>query len=153
MALFETKPKTNTPKPGGLFAPKPKPESSEAISYLSNQINNMGRRLRIMEERFSNIRNKMEVDERNMLMFHKKVNTEFKTFNSEITDIKSELKDIRQQMSMMIKEIQLSAKKEDVKVLEKYIDIWQPLNFATRKEVEKIVRELLEEENKKFINV
>ncbi len=32
-----------------------------------------------------------------------------------------------------------------IKVLEKYVNMWEPLNFVTRKEVERIVREVLEE--------
>lgn len=153
MALFEQKKTEQKPGAGNLFGPKPRTQSTEGLSYLSSQVNNLSRRLRMIEERFTNIRNKMEVDEKNMLTFHKKVNSEFKTLNSEITEIRNEIKDMRQEMSMIIKELRLSAKKEDVKVLEKYIEIWQPLNFVTRKEVEKIVREILEEENKRFINV
>lgn len=147
MALIEEKPKQG----GKLFASKPEP-ANEAASYLSDQINNLSRRLRMIEERFTNIRNKMEVDEKNMISIHKKVNSEFKTFNSDFTEIRSDIKDIRQEMSMIIKELQLTARKEDVKVLEKYIEIWQPLNFVTKNQVEKIVKEILEE-NKKFINV
>jgi len=154
MALFQGEQKPNTEnKPQGFFQQKAPPQNTEALSYISNQINGISRRLRVMEERFTNSRNKMEVDEKNMLTFHKKVNTEFKTLNSEISDIKNELNEIRTEMSMIIKELQLSARKEDVKVLEKYIEIWQPLNFVTRKEVEKIIKEILDEQNKKFINV
>ena len=48
-------------------------------------------------------------------------------------------------INLLIKEITLSAKKEDVAVIKKYIEFWQPLNFVTPTQVEKIVREILEE--------
>ena len=116
-------------------------------------MNNLTRRLRVIEERFANTRSKIEIDEKNMLNFHKKVNLDFKSINSEILELKNDIKEMRTEMSMIIKELQLAAKKEDVKVLEKYIEIWQPLNFVTKKEVERIIKEILEEQNKKFINV
>ena len=41
-----------------------------------------------------------------------------------------------------------TAKKEDVEVLQKYINLWEPVNFATRKEVEKLFSELKSEKEK-----
>ena len=35
------------------------------------------------------------------------------------------------------------AKKEHVKVLEKYINMWEPVNFVTKKDVEDIVKNML----------
>jgi len=36
-----------------------------------------------------------------------------------------------------------------VESLKKYIELWEPLNFVTREEVEKIVKESLEEKQVK----
>jgi len=48
----------------------------------------------------------------------------------------------------IIKELDIFAKKEQLKVLEKYINLWNPLNFVTTKEVEKIIEEKLKKGDK-----
>ncbi|MBI4448282.1 hypothetical protein HY643_04840, partial [Candidatus Woesearchaeota archaeon] len=44
------------------------------------------------------------------------------------------------------------AKKENVKVLEKYINLWNPLNFVTREEAKRIAKEVLEEKKGLGVN-
>ena len=41
----------------------------------------------------------------------------------------------------IIKELQGFARKENLKVLEKYINFWNPLNFTTEEEVIKLIEE------------
>ena len=44
----------------------------------------------------------------------------------------------------LLKEIQQLARTEDVKVIERYLHLWDPLKFVTRDELEDLVREVLE---------
>ena len=140
------------PEHKGLFSSK-KEQPNPAMNFVSNQMSSISSRLRILEERFTNLRNRDQVTEQNMLSFHKKVNTEFKTLTSEINELRKEFNELSSQIGLIIKELQLSAKREDVKVLEKYIELWQPLQFVTKKDVEKIVKQIIEEQSKRFINV
>ena len=49
----------------------------------------------------------------------------------------------------LVKELQTAAKRDEVKVLEKYINLWNPVKFVTQNEVEQIVKEMLEREKGK----
>ena len=51
------------PKKPGLFAPKPKQgvDLAKSVSDLAGEINNMGRRLMVLEERYTNLRKKTQV--------------------------------------------------------------------------------------------
>ena len=44
-------------------------------------------------------------------------------------------------MDLIIKELKLTAGKEEVLILKKYIDLWNPMNFATQRDVERLVEE------------
>ena len=110
---------------------------------IRDEMVNIDRRLRVLEEGLTNMRRRFQVTEQNMLSKNRHFSTEIKTINSEINELKKEIMEIKERMLMMIKELQECAKKEEVKVLEKYINMWEPVNFVTKKDVEDIVRSII----------
>ena len=42
---------------------------------------------------------------------------------------------------LLVKELKMSATKEELSVLQKYLSYWEPLNFVTRQELDKILSE------------
>ncbi len=131
----------------GMFAQKPKQQIPE-IAELTGELKDIGRRLRALEERYSNLQTKSQITEQNMISRHKQLLTEIKTFNSEMNDVKKDVMDIKDKILLMIKEIQGYAKTEDVKVLERYISYWEPLKFVTRNEVKDIIDDELKNRGK-----
>ncbi|MFH0978139.1 MAG: hypothetical protein V1837_02435 [Candidatus Woesearchaeota archaeon] len=110
-----------------------------------SEVTLLTRRLRILEEQYTNLRRKMQVTDQNMLSYNKKNITEIKTVNMDINELRHILDDMQNNLLLIIKEIRLCAKKEEVNVLQKYINMWAPVNFVTRREVEKIIEEMLAE--------
>ncbi|MBI2133690.1 hypothetical protein HYU11_03335 [Candidatus Woesearchaeota archaeon] len=106
------------------------------------------RGLRTLEERYSNLVRRIQVDEQNSLSSGKKVNSEIKAINLEIAEIKKGLESINAKIDIIAKELSTLSKKEEVDVLKKYLNLWEPLNFVTHNEVEKIVREAVDSGNK-----
>jgi DNA repair exonuclease SbcCD ATPase subunit len=127
---------------GSVFKHKVPPPSHE-LSEMKDDINSVERRLKVLEESFTNIRRSLQVAEQNMLSKNKIFSTEIRTLTSEIDDIKKEISDIKEKIMMLIKELGNTAKINDVKILEKYINLWDPIKFATRNEVERIIDEKL----------
>jgi predicted nucleic acid-binding Zn-ribbon protein len=119
-------------------------EELEKADTLANDVNLLSRRVRVIEDRYNNLRRKTQVDEQNVLNINKKLTIEVKTLNTEFNELKSELSDIKNKILQIIEELKKYAKKEELKVVQKYVEIWQPLNFVTRKEVEKLIKEIME---------
>jgi hypothetical protein len=115
----------------------PRPDSS------TEQINTVAARLRISEERNSESRKKLLLVEQNMLSNHKRAMSEVKSLQSEVNDLKRTIQGIEDKLITIIKELRLTARKEDIDVLRKYVEIWDPIRFVTRETVEKIVDEKL----------
>ncbi len=145
--MVEDSPKTEGhAKKSGLFGSHEKKEDPmDKIKVLANEITTVNRRTRMIEEHISNLRRKVQVNEQNMLSDAKKNVIELRTTSSDVTDLRRLIQDIENKMLIIIKELKLCAKKSEVTTLQKYIDMWEPINFVTRKEVEKIVGEVLEE--------
>jgi len=112
-----------------------------------NPVNELIGRIRINENKLTNLRERLLVTDTNMISEYKKMMQEIKTLNLEIRELKKEIFNIKETFRDIIKETQNFAKKTDLKVLEKYINLWNPLNFVTSKEVEKIIKEKLKKKN------
>jgi len=108
----------------------------DAPTETSSVLRDLTRRLRVIEERYTNIRKNIQVNEQNMLATNKKLMTEVKTVSMEVSDIKKGFHQLKEEINMIVHDLRETAKKEEVKILEKYIKLWEPLNFVTRQELE-----------------
>jgi hypothetical protein len=126
-------------KQHGLFGDKKKP----AIPGPTDQFTELGRRLRTLEGRYTDLQTKSQVMEQNMLHSHKRLLNQLKPTNSDVREVKKELQEIKERMLSLIQELQSCAKKEEVKVLQKYVHLWEPMNFVTRDEVKDIIAETM----------
>ncbi len=137
-------------KKGGLFAPKPKEgaDLTKSVSELAGELNNISRRLMVLEERYTNLRKKTQVTDQNMLSSNKKVMAEIQTVHEQMDERKKEIDDINDKMRIIVRELKECAKRQDVEVLQKYINIWEPVNFVTRDTVVKMVADQVESQFK-----
>ena len=131
----------------GIFRGQQPPQPD--ISAFQGDISNLSRRLRILEEGFTNLRRALHLTEQNMLDKNKLFATEIKTIMSDMGDIKKEIYDMKEKMIEIAREFETTAKREDVKVLDRYINLWNPVKFVTQKEVQDIVKEMLEKRKTK----
>lgn len=134
------------PKQAGLFAPKPKSgaDLNRMVSDLAGEVNNISRRMMILEERYTTLRKKSQLTDQNFLNGGKKASTDMHTVHEQIDELKKDLDDTIEKMRIIVRELKECAKHSDVEVLQKYINLWQPLNFVTRDTVTKLVSEEVE---------
>ncbi len=127
------------PAKTGFFGQKQAPMPD--MSGITDQLNTMGARVKIGEERYSELRKKLLVVEQNMLSNHKKAMLEVKSLQSDVTEIRRTIQAIEDKMITIIKELRLTARKEEIDVMRKYIDLWDPVKFVSRDQVDKIIDE------------
>lgn len=100
----------------------------------------MGNRIRILESKYNSLRERILIINQNMIDEYKKLIQEVKLVNEEIKDVKKDVFEIKEAVKHLARGTEVFAKKEDLKVLEKYINLWNPLKFVTEKEVEEIIK-------------
>jgi len=125
------------------FGHSQQPEVTD-LSAVTSDINTLSRRLRLLEEGFTNLRRFFQVTEENIIAKNKHYSAEIKTLTSDINEIRKEIQELKDKLMLVIRELQTVARKEEVKVLEKYINLWNPVKFVTQNEIEQIVGEVLE---------
>lgn len=132
-----------TPEPAkpGFFSQKAPPQQPD--TGMTEQVNLMAARMRVGEERYSELRKKSLVVEQNMLANNKKAMNEIKSLQTEISELRRSITAIEDKIITIIKELRLTARKEDIDVMKRYLDLWDPVKFITNDQVEKIVDEKL----------
>lgn len=128
-----------------IGGPKPQPAVNPQLMEILNEIRSYGVRTRSVEERVSNLRRSFQLNEQNVIEMNKRFNEDINDINSEIADLNRDIADIKNKIELIIKELTLTAKKEDVDVLSKYLDLWKPVSFVTHNEVRRVCIQLLYE--------
>jgi len=119
---------------------------------ISSDVNSISRRLRLLEESVTNLRRYFQITEENIITKNKYTTAEFKTVQSDIQEIRKDMHEVKEKFIHVVMELQTVARKDEVKVLEKYINLWNPIKFVTQNEIERIVTEILERKEKQKIS-
>jgi TolA-binding protein len=119
---------------------KPNPQNQLVLGSISNE----NRKMRMMEERVDNLRNHIELLENNMLEMNKSVSEELETFNKTFQDLHKQMQENLEKFSRLAENMHNLASKESVRVIEKYIELLNPMTLVTRDEVEDIIKETSE---------
>ena len=77
-----------------------------------------------------------------MIDSDKKIKTDIKTIESDIKEIKKAMIELKDALTHIVDELNKFARLEDVKVMQKYIEMWEPVNFVTRSELQKTLSEI-----------
>ena len=65
--------------------------------------------------------------------------------SDELSDMKAQVADVNEKIKALVREMQGFAKSEDVDVIRKYLNLIEPLGFVTQNEVERMVKQAVEE--------
>ena len=123
-------------------------QQPDELGSVASDMNTLSRRLKMLEEGFTNLRRFFQVTEENMIAKNKHYSAEIKTVSSDIVEIRKEVQELRDKFERIVKELQAVARRDEVKVLEKYINLWNPLKFVGQNEIEGIINEVLDKREK-----
>ena len=105
-----------------------------------SEVNEISGRIRVLESKYSLARERIFLVNQNMVDSHKQFMVHIDSINSDIKSIKNDIYVIKDTLRTIIKEFDAFAKKEDLKVLEKYINMWSPLKFVTEAQVLELIK-------------
>lgn len=117
-------------------------------TQIAGMISDLDRRLRILEERYGNLRKKIQLTDQNLIDSEKSTNKELRNFSADILDLKRNVADFDEKIVLFSGEMDNAAQRTDLKVIEKYLAMWSPDMFVTRKEL----REYLKNKKIKILN-
>jgi predicted RNase H-like nuclease (RuvC/YqgF family) len=113
----------------------------DALSSFNEQVNTLIRTIRILEERYSNLRKKTQITDQNMIEDVKRISTNIKLLDSEISEMKKQFIEVDEKISILFDQLKSSVNKEDLEVLDRYLNMWNPMSFVTFEEAKRIIKE------------
>lgn len=119
--------------------------SMQDIKGINDQLSNITRRLKLLEERITSIRSKTVMLEENIMNEKRHVDKNNKELGQQIKENKLTVSEVKDDVVLIIKELQTLAKKDKVQTLSKYIELWSPINYVSQNEVEKLIKDRVEE--------
>ena len=94
-------------------------------------------RIRSLESKYNLLGERLLIVNQNMISQFKKISTEFKVINDDVKEVRADVFKTNDVVEDVTKSMQFFSTKEDIKVLEKYINLWNPLKFVTEDELKK----------------
>ncbi|MBW3020943.1 hypothetical protein KY334_06615 [Candidatus Woesearchaeota archaeon] len=92
--------------------------------------------IKSIEDKMMNLDNRVNVIENNLIATKKTLNTESKALSSRILDNLKEIDLIKKSVTEVVADLKNFARVEEVATIRKYLDLWEPLNFVTREELD-----------------
>ncbi len=104
-----------------------------------------------LESKVNNLIREVDIIKNDFIKKNNEFKKEMKSVNGDFLEFKHEQEKTLQKMDLIIKELKQTAGIEEVMIIKKYIDLWNPLNFVTQKDLQRVVDEriILVGENKK----
>lgn len=128
----------------GLFRKRGEPEPQP-----DSRLFELARRSRTLEERYSSLERRNQVMEENVLEHNRKLSSEIRLMNDDIRELKKGVSELTEKMHYLAAELQDFARRDEVQVIKKYLDYWEPMRFVTHDQVEKIINEIIDEKKEK----
>ena len=98
-------------------------------------------RVRSLEGKYNLLRDRALIINQNMIDQYQRTNSEMKSLEEDIKEVKHSVFQIKETLKHLVREIENFARKDEMNVLERYINLWNPLNFVTEAEVKRLIEE------------
>ncbi len=127
-------------------AAKKKPEEESRDRMVQQSLSAITAQLALLEDRYGQVRNKVNFADHELIETKSKINKQIKVLDDELNGVNRTIQEIREKVEGLYDEVSRAARKEEVDVLEKYLDLWEPVEFVTREELSKIITGLKNQE-------
>ena len=109
-------------------------DSSNVVSDINSKLRNLESKNNLLGENLLTV-NQNTIEE------YKRINKELEIINNEIKSLREDLFNLKQTLRGFLNEVDFFAKKNDIKVLEKYINLWNPIEFVRDQDIDKLIEE------------
>lgn len=113
-------------------------EYIEKIDTHSKTLVHMIERQKDVESSLDLLNEKLELLDHNSVKNFKNSFVDIKEIRSDLKDLKEQIQSIKEFNSKIVKQIRLMSSKDEVVKLEKYIDLWNPMDFVSRAELDEL---------------
>ena len=94
-----------------------------------------------LESKLNGLRREFELVKNNATRSSQDSKQKIHNINSELTDLQHKVSKMDEKLDLIIAELKRTAGSEELDVLKKYIEFWNPMEFVTQRDIERIVEQ------------
>lgn len=106
--------------------------------------------VKALEGKVNNLIRELDILKNDLIKKNNQMKKEVRASSEELMEMKHQQEKTAEKMDLIIKELKQTAGIEEMMTLKKYIEYWNPLNFVTQRDVERIVENKLNEKESKL---
>ncbi|MBS3118587.1 hypothetical protein J4417_02780 [Candidatus Woesearchaeota archaeon] len=120
-------------------------EEKEMIGESPDDLRKLFSWVKSVESKVIILRRELEVIKNDSARRMRELDTEMRSAASEVTGLKRELAKTNEQLALVIKELRLTAGKDELMAVKKYLELWNPIKFTSKEEVGRMIEDRVEE--------
>jgi|APSaa5957512622_1039677.scaffolds.fasta_scaffold150037_2 hypothetical protein len=94
--------------------------------------------VKALEGKINNLNREFNMVKNDLIKRSAKDKKELKNFDSELVELRHQVESMNNKLDLIIKELKQTAGIEEVEVIKKYIEFWNPMNFVTHKDLDRL---------------
>jgi len=90
-----------------------------------------------LETKTNNLLRQVDVLKNDLMRKNADLRQDIKSLNQDVLELKQQREKDQETMDLIIRELKRTAGKEEITVLKKYLEYWNPINFVTQRDLER----------------
>jgi len=123
------------------------------LGAVSALLTEFSTRINDIEERTSQIRERLLTLSQTILRQSDRMNKEITILKEDMRNINNEIDRLKDTIEHVVRESSEFARKEELKVIERYVKMFEPLEFATLDDVKRIVKKAIKDKKTGVIEI
>ncbi|MAG60330.1 hypothetical protein CL619_00945 [archaeon] len=117
-------------------APAPKQEFDSAKMFTW---------AKALESKLNGLRREFDLVKNNSTRSGQDTKQNIQNINSELTELQHKVSKMDEKLDLIVAELKRTAGSEELDVLKKYIEFWNPMEFVTQKDIDRIVEQKMQD--------
>ncbi len=123
------------------------------LGAVSALLSEFSIRVNDIEERTTQIKERLLTLSQTILKQSEKLNKEMVVMKEDMRNVHNEIDRLKETVEHIVRESSEFARKEEIKVLERYVKMFEPLEFATMDDVKRIVKKAVKDKRDGIIEI
>tara|TARA_Y100000034_G_C6871055_1_gene397696 strand:- start:22 stop:408 length:387 start_codon:yes stop_codon:yes gene_type:complete len=115
----------------------PRKASENPAERVLTEVAKLNRRMSLIEDRINSLRDQIDLVESSLAEKHSSANSGISDVSNDVRDFNARLEELKQEIVRLSSHLDSFASKQDVQVLERYINFWSPLDSKRKSQGDK----------------
>jgi hypothetical protein len=98
-------------------------------------------RVKLAEERYQNLSKRNQITEESLLSFEKDLKAELRVITKQTVELRKRIAEMNAKIDAIMGELDNVVQKPEFGAAERYLELWQPMQFITREEAKRLIAE------------